>query len=88
MNGKYALVLVLFVTAGIGCSGASEASCETACEHVSEVVAKAVGEEGKDQGDMSICVRSCQSQSPDYVQCLSAANSVKELRECHGLSDG
>ena len=88
MNGKYALVLTLLALSGIGCSGSTEGSCESACENVSEVVAKAVGEEGKDQGDMSICVRSCQAQEPAYVQCLSAAASMKELRECHGLSDG
>jgi len=88
MKGKYACLLALFALSGIGCSGSSEGSCETACENVSEVVAKAVGEEGKDQGDMSICVRSCQAQAPDYVKCLSTAASMKELRECHGLSDG
>ena len=82
-----ALFFVWILLASTGCSGTPEAKCESACENVTRVVAEAVGEDGKPQGDISICVRTCLPQSPEYVQCLSSAGTMKELRECHGLSD-
>ena len=81
------LLFVSILFSGAGCSGTPESACESACENVTQVVAAEVGEEGKPQGDISICVRTCLPQSPEYVQCLSSAGTMKELRECHGLSD-
>ena len=73
----------------MGCSGPTLEACKSACANVHGVVAASVGGESQAQGaDLEACVRTCATQDAPYIDCLRGATTTKELRECHGESDG
>ncbi len=78
------------VLSGVSCAGPSEEKCKEACGNVANLYANGGGAEGAPREDTSgqeACVRTCLPQDAEYISCLAAAESMKELRECHGVSD-
>ena len=71
-----------------GCSSPSEDLCQKACENVGVVVSSSsAGEGATGIPELGNCVRTCLPQSKAYVECLSNADTLKSMRECHGDSE-
>lgn len=73
----------------LGCKGPGLEACKAACANVHSVVAASVGTvEAEQEPDLEGCIRTCATQDVVYIDCLTTARTTKELRECHGESDG